>query len=216
MLHMFAALAMTALAAAPIPSNQPPHTTLIVQLIHRTNPKHRVPGRIVGRMKEETARIWSSLDVQIQWIDSPRLESMVHPAGLTAFLEDGEYPGPVARGLVLGAVTHPGSDCGWGLAHVWVRHIERFALLARRDTAGLPAALAETFFARALGRALAHEIGHYLLGTREHTTDGLMRQQFSPQDLLEEASRPLDRLDVSTRSRLISCRTEQAVVSEER
>jgi hypothetical protein len=26
-----------------------------------------------------------------------------------------------------------------------------------------------------LGRALAHEIGHYLLGTREHSTSGLMR-----------------------------------------
>jgi hypothetical protein len=30
-----------------------------------------------------------------------------------------------------------------------------------------------------LGRALAHEIGHYLLGTRTHARSGLMRPDFS-------------------------------------
>src|SRR5262249_62227512 len=127
----------------------------------------------------------------------------------------GDHPVPVAGELVLGRLPHRGSVWGWGLAHGGVRPIGHFALPARRDTAGLPVALAETFLARALGRALAHEIGHYLFGTREHTTDGLMRPQFSPQDLLEEASRPLFRVDVSTRARLISCRTEQGVVSED-
>src|SRR5262249_31623676 len=104
MLHMLSVLAMTGLAGAPIPSNQPLQTILVVQLIHRTNQRHRVPGRTVARMKEETARIWLPLDVQIQWIDSSRLGSIVHPAGLTVFLEDGDYPVPVARELILGAL----------------------------------------------------------------------------------------------------------------
>jgi len=32
----------------------------------------------------------------------------------------------------------------------------------------------ETYLARAMGRALAHEIGHYLLASRQHTNKGLM------------------------------------------
>src|SRR5262249_57346217 len=86
--------------------------------------------------------------------------------------------------------------CGWGLAHVWVRRVEHYAAQVRRgDHATLPAAMAEILLGRALGRALAHEIGHFLLDTREHSTHGLMRAEFTPLDLLEEATRPLYRLD---------------------
>src|SRR5262249_59808629 len=85
--------------------------------------------------------------------------------------------------------------CGWGLAHVWVRRVEHYAAQVRRgDHATLPAAMAEILLGRALGRALAHEIGHFLLDTREHSTHGLMRAEFTPLDLLEEATRPLYRL----------------------
>jgi hypothetical protein len=38
--------------------------------------------------------------------------------------------------------------------------------------------------ARLLGRAVAHEIGHYLLGTRDHTPRGLMRVAFTVGDVL--------------------------------
>jgi hypothetical protein len=34
----------------------------------------------------------------------------------------------------------------------------------------------DTFIARALGRALAHELGHYLLRSKAHTSRGLMRR----------------------------------------
>jgi hypothetical protein len=33
-----------------------------------------------------------------------------------------------------------------------------------------------------MGRALAHEIGHYLLGTREHASRGLMAASLKPDD----------------------------------
>jgi hypothetical protein len=38
-----------------------------------------------------------------------------------------------------------------------------------------PAGLREEIVARALGRALAHEIGHYLLRSPHHTSSGLMQ-----------------------------------------
>lgn len=47
-----------------------------------------------------------------------------------------------------------------------------------------------------LGRALAHEIGHYLLDTHTHARDGLMRPQFNALEFTERGDRTfaLDRL----------------------
>jgi hypothetical protein len=39
----------------------------------------------------------------------------------------------------------------------------------------MPVAERETLMARVMGRALAHEIGHYLLASKVHTTRGLMQ-----------------------------------------
>jgi hypothetical protein len=59
---------------------------------------------------------------------------------------------------------------GW-LATVYADRVEEMAGLCGVDAAGL------------LGRAIAHEIGHLLLGTNEHTTHGLMRAGWSGADL---------------------------------
>ncbi len=42
---------------------------------------------------------------------------------------------------------------------------------------------------RALGRALSHEIGHYLLGTKAHTSRGLMRANWPPREVFAEGLR---------------------------
>jgi hypothetical protein len=45
-------------------------------------------------------------------------------------------------------------------------------------------AVSDRLAARLLGRAVAHEIGHYLLGTRDHAPRGLMRVAFTVRDVL--------------------------------
>ena len=47
-----------------------------------------------------------------------------------------------------------------------------------------PAAWRDLLVGRALGRVLAHEIGHYLLASRLHAGDGLMRASFDGDELL--------------------------------
>ena len=42
----------------------------------------------------------------------------------------------------------------------------------------------ETLLGRALGRSIAHEIGHFLLVSPQHAEEGLMRAIFRPPDLL--------------------------------
>ena len=56
-----------------------------------------------------------------------------------------------------------------------------------------------TFLARALGRALAHEIGHYLLGSKQHTARGLMKARQTAVDLFGFDRSRLD-LTVAERS----------------
>ena len=56
---------------------------------------------------------------------------------------------------------------------------------AARRLADLPG-MVERLLPRALGRALAHELGHYLLARRAHSPTGLMREAFRPEDLADQ------------------------------
>jgi hypothetical protein len=213
-LHMLQPLAMLVVTAvvASTPSKEP-HRILIVQLIHRcTPPADCLPSRIVALMKKEAERVWSRLDVRLAWIDSLGRVTAPHRAGLIVMLEEGAYPGSGEADSVLADLTQPSDTCGWGLARVWVRHVERHAATVpggKQSFISPSMALGKTFLGRALGRALAHEIGHYLLGTREHAAHGLMRAQFAPQDLLEDAGGRLYGLDFRGHVALMSCRTSQ-------
>jgi hypothetical protein len=56
----------------------------------------------------------------------------------------------------------------------------------------------ELLLGRALGRALAHELGHYLLATKDHASKGLLRgarsaQEFFSPDRSSFAIQPIDR-----------------------
>ena len=62
-------------------------------------------------------------------------------------------------------------------------------VLADRPLGELPTAIRNQFVARALGRAAAHEIGHYLLASKAHEATGLMRAQFATGELMERSPR---------------------------
>jgi hypothetical protein len=49
----------------------------------------------------------------------------------------------------------------------------------------LPKRVSRTFLQRALARAIAHEIGHYLLRSRTHEPRGLMRAVFSVDEIMD-------------------------------
>ena len=78
---------------------------------------------------------------------------------------------------------------------------------------------------RLLGRSLAHELGHYLLGSRVHTEEGLMRASYGHTDgksktrgmfSLDEhqvATRGADAIDVASREGRASGRPAEATES---
>jgi hypothetical protein len=64
------------------------------------------------------------------------------------------------------------------------------ARLGGRTLDRWPRAVREAAVGRALGRVLAHEIGHYLLASRAHAADGLMRAAFRGDELARPARAP--------------------------
>jgi hypothetical protein len=63
------------------------------------------------------------------------------------------------------------------------------ATLAGATESQWPALLRERIVGRALGRVLAHEIGHIVLQSGRHTPNGLMRASYPGADLIEPGRR---------------------------
>jgi hypothetical protein len=57
-----------------------------------------------------------------------------------------------------------------------------------RPLGSVPFAAGQSFLSRALGRAIAHEIGHYVLRSTAHSSAGLMRPRFSVADIMDRRS----------------------------
>jgi hypothetical protein len=87
------------------------------------------------------------------------------------------------------------------------REAERLMALARVDDkllAERPARVREQVLGRVLGRAVAHELGHYLFASRGHATEGLMRASHRTDDLVAPYDQPF---------RVIAPRLESCVMT---
>jgi hypothetical protein len=208
MLVAFIAGAVLGIMANNVPAAPPKSIT--VQLIRRC-PQQRdcLRPMAVRDMKDETSKVWSLFDVRIDWIDP--VDAATSAIDVTVLLEESAEPAPpwVSKsGGVLADLHLPHTPCGTGVARVWVTQARRHAaaaLIPDGPFTSLPIILHDLFLARALGRALAHEIGHYLLGTSRHTARGLMRAHFSPLELREPATRQRYGLDPIDRDALRWC-----------
>jgi hypothetical protein len=213
MVFVFAAFILAGVNAAGSPTVTLSQKTLAVHLIHRCEPSVPcVRGKTIDQMQRETRQIWSSLDVHILWIDSQYRDPSQVNGRLNVFLEEGEPP-PAQDSAVLASLSQPTEPCGPGLAHVWVRNVRGYAdqlVVPGKSLRSLPTALADLMLGRALGRALAHEIGHYLLGTARHSPHGLMRAQLQPWELIDAVGSAHYGLDSSNRQSLLSCRSVRA------
>src|SRR5262249_44534913 len=82
--------------------------------------------------------------------------------------------------------------------HITVSTGAATALLRASRWNGLPKTVQHTFLVRAMTRAIAHELGHYLLASREHVAHGLMRGQLTADDIMQprRSSYQLERAQV--------------------
>jgi hypothetical protein len=141
-----------------------------------------IPDRLVEDALREADAIWRSNGVALVW----RTGQDVAPsadAALRVLFEDGastmkDYAGMLGTIVFADGVPLPSIRLSYANALELLRErygdggVNRMTVVERR-----------AHLARALGRALAHEIGHYVLASADHTASGLMKARLVANDL---------------------------------
>jgi hypothetical protein len=174
-------LAVALASTSPIeaaPASSPP---VIVNVVEAPG----VPATVVSRLLLEADEIWRAAGVTFVWrraqpaVPDPRTPDTGAVVPTTLRVVIGHDKG-VARDhrtplgwIVFEAENVPQQEVYLSYRNAWT------LLAASRVVVGgieqMPIARREILMARAMGRALAHEVGHYLLASKVHTKRGLLQ-----------------------------------------
>jgi hypothetical protein len=133
----------------------------------------------------EVTRIWAPYGISFCW-DTDGEGCRGFEVKLRVLLAQDPPPPPrTAEAALLGWIWFrghtPGSDIVMSVRGA--RRVVSLATLGERPLATWPSQVVDRQVPRAIGRALAHEIGHFVLGDRAHTARGLMASSFTPYQL---------------------------------
>ena len=170
------------------------HAALALSLVVRIYDAYGVPEERLQAARGEVERTLKDADVEVTWAECP----------CSARVGGAE--------LVLRITAAPAASEQTSLGFSYV-DIDRKAGTVATVFADRVAALARAGGAdegALLGRAMAHEVGHLLLGTRDHGRDGLMRGQWTTIELAR--NRPWE----WTLSRKEGAKMRQAIVRRTR
>ena len=174
-------------------ANAPTRSVALVIDISALQPMSEVA---LHAMIRETAALWRPHGVAFRWSAVARRDPPARDevkvvndgCGEPICLPAGTKADVARRAATLGAVvfidgsTTPENTLMLSVDAV-VQSLERVKWQNRR-VADLPGNARDHLIGRALGRVLAHEIGHYLLASRFHAQDGLMRSEFRADQLI--------------------------------
>jgi len=164
---------------------------------------------MVSRALDETASIWRAAGVEFVWKRAPASPT---PAALSVVI--GHDVRPVREGaLALGWIYFDESTPGQRLyiSYTNVQQLMRESVGAIGVVDHMPIFEREVLMARAIGRALAHELGHYFLASKEHTKNGLMKAHRTAVEFFGPDHRPF-KLDGAQRSQITARLAQEAVV----
>lgn len=138
-----------------------------------------VPAEMLDRAMHEADAIWRSAGVTIEW----RRDGALSPSSINVWVVDerGRADGADLAVAWIDVVDNrPVPDVYLSVPSA----VELFgkARYIPRELEPVPAAR-NVVIGRALGRALAHEIGHFLLGSRAHEKGGVMATERRPWEL---------------------------------
>jgi hypothetical protein len=195
---LFAVLLHAAVAAgAGLPAERP-----VVRVQVQTEGSLAVDRRMLAEILKGAGDIWR---VYADVTFSPADESTPVSGSLRLLITD--RTSTVSDGASLGWIEFVD---GRPSNHITVSTGAAAALLGASRWNGLPKMVQRTFLVRAMTRAIAHELGHYLLASREHVAHGLMRGQLTADDIMQprKSSYRLDRAEVQQlqRSALLATR----------
>jgi hypothetical protein len=132
-----------------------------------------ISNRIVSGALDEATAIWRVAGVMIEWRLSNGSSIERGPLTVRVLLE--EARGSVSgRDLPLGWINFDASGRSEGIVHLSYPNVVEL-LDATEALRNRPTGYKELLAARALGRALAHELGHHLTASKVHSPSGLMK-----------------------------------------
>jgi hypothetical protein len=154
---------------------------------------------MVEHLEDETASLWRPYGVEIEWTEGRDSEQQTQAFAVDVMIERSLLSAWWVPALGTANVR---LDTPVKPIRVSVDATEQ-ALEKRPHGAASVRLVHDGELARALGRVLAHELGHVLLAAPYHTPTGLMRRNFDPTDLAAP-DRMLFRLTSNDVSRLRS------------
>jgi hypothetical protein len=183
---------LAALLAATVPHTLPPNRPALVVAVEQDTTRPLDAAALVA-VDQEVGRLWRPYaDVTVR-TDADAAVLAADDA-LTLVITDRLSDSGDGLGWIVFADGRPTHTI-----YVSRSEIARLAVEGRiggREIADWPAAVRQVFLVRAVARAIAHEVGHYLLRSREHAATGLMRPRFTFRELMD-ASAATYRLDAS-------------------
>src|SRR5262245_2277664 len=157
---------------------------------------------LIPRVLDEAADIWRAAGFVIAWQRENGVA--IQPPVLRVWI-GGARGTQSSESLALGWIMF--DDGGAPARDIYVSHANAEELLrTMKDlvaTDRMPRAEKETLLGRAMGRALAHELGHYLLASKAHTSKGLMRARRTSSEFFSRERVRFD-LDAGQRAMVLS------------
>lgn len=149
-----------------------------------------LPPQSRGALLVEAARIWRRERVELHWaVPRGGIEAPSAPIRVLVIARSEAAATRDVRWPVAELLPHTGARAlaiaSIGAAQRVIREAARFRLLE------LPA-LTEHRLGLVLGRAVAHEIGHFLLATSTHAEQGLMRASVDAHEFAAVGGRPFE------------------------
>jgi hypothetical protein len=146
----------------------------------RVRVEHSIAARVPMRdLQDETESLWRPYGVQLEWLAASAPLDEAAGFAIDVRLERFDLsPWAAILGNAMMGVNHTHGPIR--VSYEAAARVLAAGSLARTSTTRI---VTDREMARALGRVLAHEIGHVLLAAPYHDATGLMRANFSASDL---------------------------------
>jgi hypothetical protein len=150
-----------------------------------------MPPRQLRAMFDETESLWKEHGATLSWRYPGAAGAPVLVRDVLTVVAEPPHPSSPARlGAVLFLNGHQTAERTIGLSVETIAALTLQTPRAGRRIQEWPARAREELIGRALGRVLAHELGHYILAWRGHAATGLMRASFGGELLVDLDRRP--------------------------
>ena len=146
----------------------------------------QLSAQAVAAIRTEVGRIWSPAGVRLIWPSPGQQTAVAQNSGydVTVLVEDDPVWDSAPRNF-LAFVSLRSPSAGTPVAVIFTSIARTRRLVEQRCARErLPRTFVESRLPIVLGRAIAHELGHYLLGSTIHSRSGLMRASLSADDVL--------------------------------